>query len=95
MDGSAWGFLDESLLGLAPLASSKNLSELRFSRHLRPSGLITSRRYCDKGKLTEDQDVDESHYPLWVDENSNEGDSPMSAETIPFEIQVERAGRRD
>ena len=29
----------------------------------------------------------------WVDENSDEGDGPMSAETIPFEIQVECAGR--
>jgi len=30
-----------------------------------------------------------------VDENSDEGDGPMSAETISFEIQVECARRRD
>jgi hypothetical protein len=44
---------------------------------------------------SEDQDVDESHYPLWVDENSDEGDGPMSAETISFKIEVECARRRD
>ena len=41
------------------------------------------------------QDVDELHYPLWVDENSDKGDSPMSAETISFEIEVECTRRRD
>lgn len=48
-----------------------------------------------KCRFSEDEDVDESHYPLWVDKNSDEGDGPMSAETIPFEIQVKCAGRRD
>lgn len=48
-----------------------------------------------EGQFSEDQDVVEPHYPLWVNENSDEGDSTMSAETIPFEIQVECTGRRD
>ena len=30
-----------------------------------------------------------------MDENSDEGNVTMSAETIPFEIQVECTGRRD
>ena len=30
-----------------------------------------------------------------MDENGDEGDGPMSAETISFEIQVECARRRD
>jgi hypothetical protein len=36
-----------------------------------------------------------SRTTLWVDENSDKGDGPMSAETISFEIQVECARRRD
>lgn len=48
-----------------------------------------------EGRFSEDKDVDQSHYLLWVDENSDEGDSPISAERLPFEIQVESTGRRD
>jgi hypothetical protein len=39
-----------------------------------------------EGRLAENEDVDESNYPLWVDENSDDRDRPMSAERISFEI---------
>jgi hypothetical protein len=39
-----------------------------------------------EGRLAEDEDVNESDYLLWVDENSDDRDGPMSAERIPFEI---------
>ena len=44
---------------------------------------------------SEDGNVDESHYLLGVDEKSDEGDGPISAEGISFEIQVDCAGGRD
>ena len=39
-----------------------------------------------EGGFSEDGNVDESHHLLGVNEKSDEGDGPMSAEGIAFEI---------
>jgi len=40
----------------------------------------------NKGRFSKDQDVDKPNYFLWVNKNSNKGNSAMSAKRIPFEI---------